>query len=542
MTDEKFPTIYNRGVSGSISGFNTLDTEYSASNTSIDVLMKTITDVQNQFTVGYSPSTLKELLLGHISDTSNPHRDTFASLGVDVSTDLIGSILPGTVPTQPPSYCISPICLLPNVNLPVNITYANYIADLSPITVNHNDDADIAWVTENGGVASLDDFYNKRDASGYTLVPTINIGIGTPAVLCKRGMKLYPVIDSGKITHDPYTTITDNHWTTTTTDNTIKILPSINIPVNIDNTGDTEVTMLWPSLTNLNMANNAHVYLIFTTKNSDKLVICYTNNGNGQPNVSMVYKSGYIEPVMLTGYSLGGVRFKGKKDDLLTVTWTVTGTPDWSSYQDGDIKISGGEYQLPDVYPIKFIEGNPNFLTGTTTDAGNVNNTGLLLNNVDKFTLSSDLAWDLPALSQVKNIGVFSLTVCVDNSVNKDSSPVTVFTSDKLTLAISIHDNGHDPVSVWHVTVTDGTNNQELSLGGNGGYVQSIALSLDGSALRVKCSGASSTTQVACNMTLGTLPNSHLGNFDGGLLELSTYSVTDNAAMLDFIVGDTSHS
>lgn len=548
-TDNLPPAIYHRGTSGTISGFTSNDNSLGETNISLQMLYEKIKAVESTGATNYNPAILRELLLQHISDTNNPHHDTFASLGFDISTDLVGSILPGTVPSRAPSYVLDAGVLLPNCNLPATYDLPQYVSDLSPVITKGSDNGDndkyLVWLDESRSVISLYDFENSKNDYGYSKLPTVMLGIGRPGLLCLDSFTVSKSLDPSLFTVDPHTSRDNYIWSITTTDPVVKLLPTYKVNVNTGNTDLREVTYLWAGLNNMAMGDKPNLFIVFSI-NSTKLVLKYTNLGNGYiPDISVVYKSGYIEPVMNEIKSFGGVRFLAKDGDTLTVNLTTTGAPDWSNYTDEEIMFGGGTFNatLPNFYWTKFMLGNPNFLSSHEVTPSGITPLGIMINDppVDRVTTST-LGWDLPLLSNVSNIGMFSLTVCVDHSVYPDSDPIPIFSSDKLVISLITRDNGTDSVSVWNIKTTDGTNSSNLSVSGSGGYLQTIALSSDGYSLRVRVSGGSGIAQIPSKVVLDKLPNSKFPPFNGAVVDLEVYGITDDGSTLDFLVGDTTNS
>lgn len=548
-SDNLPPTIYHTGTSGTISGFTSNDSSLANANISLQMLYAKISEVENNSLTNYNPSILKSLLLQHISDTNNPHHDTFASLGFDVAYDLVGSLLPGTVPSQAPSYVLEPSLLLPNANLPATNDLPQYISDLNPIVETGSDNGDnnksLVWLDDTATAISLKDFLDSKNSYGYSLLPTVSVGLGVPGLLCLDSLTLFSSLTPDAFSVDANTKKDGYLWSLNTTDRDVKLLPTYKVNVNTGNTDLRETTYLWAGLNNMSLGNKPYVYVVFSI-NGNKLVVRYTNNGADNPvTLDVVYKSGYIEPVLLNDYSMGGVRFLAKDQDTLTVNWTITGTPDWSNYKDSDITFSGGDvtFTQPNFYNTRFILGNPNLLSGYTRNGLTSAPVGIALNDpVTTNTSTSKLSWELPLLSKIENIGMFSLTVCVDYAVDGDKDPVTIFTSDKLTISLVIKDDGTSSSSTWNISTKNGDATSNISLKGSGGYLQSIALSSDGASLRVRVSGSSGIAQIPSNVILDNLPNSKFLPFNGAVMGLEVYGISDDGSTLDFLIGDTTNS
>lgn len=540
----QLPTTYHRGVAGTISGFDQFDGSLGEVNISLAQIYAKLEEIQTKYSgSNFNPTILNSLLTNHIADNNNPHHDTFASLGVDIANDLVGSIIPGTVPSQAPSYSLEPMLLLPNANLPATMDLPQYVSDIDPIITDGTDPskgANLTWMNETRDIISLADFVSSKNAYGYSVLPTVNVGIGLPGILCQSHLTRAIHVDPTQLGHDPYTVTNSFSWSITTTDKSVKLLPTVSVPINTDVDDYAETTFLWPSLKDIYLGNNLYVYLIFTTADNDRLVVCFSKDT--RTIVDVVYKRGSIEPVFNSKHHIGGVRFNGKKGDKLTINWTITGTPDWSNYADHDITFSGGDvsFDLPAIYPMMFLLGNPNFLSGYKVLGTTISTCGLLsATPTDGNLVTPSLSWNLPILSTIKNIGMFNLTVCVDNSVTDKIDPITIFSSDTLKIGLVTYDDGTDSGSVWNISVTNGTDTTNLIVNGGGGHLQSIALSLDGASLRVRVSGDDGVSQIPSKVQLTGLPNSRFGDFSGAVMNLTTYGVTDDGNTLNFLVGDT---
>lgn len=547
MSDQKYDStpIYNRGPAGTISGFTLA--QGGEEKISVAMLYDAIRQIKKQMEGDYNPATLRDLVRQHIADTNNPHHDKFSQLGFDIAHDLAGSILPGTVPSQPPSYALDPLCLLPITSLPSALDLSNYSNDVTPVITSGTDekanDSTLIWLDENRNAISIDDFNNKKSPFGYSVVPTTLTGTGQLGLLNIASMTIFTPVDTSTVNTDPKTSV--NYYTWAIKADEVKpgdrYLPTLLVPIGVDDTNKREITMLWYSLVNMILNGQPYIYVIFTAPDGSKLVVQYKNSQTDYITVDVVYKKGFIEPVFKTDYGIGGVRFLGAQKDILRIQWTCEAASDWSNYTESDISMGSTQTSmvLPSLYLMKFLYGNPGNLLGTLRDTVKVTPLGLMLSTPkeDGHTTTS-LSWKFPALSSITNIGMFNLCVTMTPSVDENTSGTVIFRSDTLTIALSVFNDGDTPSTLWDITLTDGTNTTHAAIGGSSRYIHSIALSSDGVKLRVRVSGSDGVTQLPTTVKLDNLPNSQTGEFSGAILNLETYSIPDDGSTLDFLIGD----
>lgn len=543
---------FRLGTAGTISGFGpaTLSdgngTEYVSF--SVKQLMAAIKAVESKVETSYNPKELKDLLTKHLTDFTNPHRDSFAQLGFDVSRDLVGSILPGTPPSSPPVYALDPLSMLPENNLPNGLQVKGYLADLKPVVTpgsdNHTSDKFVVWEDEKHNPISVDAFLNSQTTFGYEGIPSAILPIGLMGLLSQAPLTLFKVLDTSHVTCDANTTLSADSWTVNngpiTSANTV--LPSLEIKVNTQVSVASETTLLWYSLTNMSMTT-PFIFIVFTSPDGSKMVVRYTKTDDKYPNkVDVVYKSGNIAPVFKSDYSIGGVRFNAKDGDILTVNYTTKPAKDWSNYNAEDLVfVPDSNTSLPSIYLMKFMLGNPNFLMSYNRSTYSTSGNGILtyMPVLDNATTSS-ITWALPKLSSVGFTGMMTLSVYVDEVVSANTPGFKVFVSDSLQINLVVTDDGKTKTSRWDVWTVD-SNGQSFvtSLGGYGSALQTIAFSFDGVNFRGRVSGSEGVVQIPCTVKPANLNNATFGNFTGGVLNLEMYDVTDDGYTLDFLVGDT---
>lgn len=91
-------------IGGSISGFTsieTLDGPIEETGTSLDAIRRKL-KVQEDATAPERLRAIIKMILSHIQDHDNPHKDTLDMLTADFAGDVLGAFIPGTIPTTYP--------------------------------------------------------------------------------------------------------------------------------------------------------------------------------------------------------------------------------------------------------------------------------------------------------------------------------------------------------------------------------------------------------------------------------------------------------
>lgn len=543
---------YRPGTSGTISGFGSVKTNNGDNlgevNYSVNQLMDAIRNINNKLNTNFGPSELQKILESHLSDHSNPHRDNFSQLGFNVARDLIGSILPGSVPNTAPVYSIDPLSVIPNNNLPSKVQLPNYLPDLDPSISTGSDygknDVYLLYDDDHRNPVSLDDFKNNTSSFGYNTVPIAVLDIGIMGLLCQSPLTIYDFLQNSDIRTDSSTNLSGNSWTINPSaiSNSQKCLPTLSVKVNTSDETPSETSLLWYTLTNMPL-NKKYTYLIFTTADSSRLVVKYSKSDiDGYPNtVDVVYKNGEIEPVYKTPYSIGGIRFDGKKDDVVTINYTTVASSNWGNFVNDDIGFYPDKNTaLPTTYLMKFLGGNPNFLLPYGREVINETPLGLLTSRPTGNNITtSGLNWKLPKLSNLGFKGLMSLSVYIDNVVSDNTPGFKIFDSDCLKINLTVTDIEDQQVSRWDIWSSDNNGNTFItSISGYSGRMQTIAFSFDGYNFRGRVSGSSGAIQLPCKVYPSNLNNASFGNFTGAVLSMEMYDIPDNGYVLDFLVGD----
>lgn len=277
---------------GSISGFNqvtppTGNPSLTQTGWSIDSLQQFLLNISDiNFPTEDWVRKVDELITSHIADFNNPHRVTLDQIIADFTRDVLGNIVPGTVPDAVPFFAYDAVCPLPlNDIYPASYTYSNlYSMNEGGVLLDSTQDSELLGTDSSSGkpglplflpfstVTPLDWATEGSTALNTTLTPSNLSSVFYP-------FPFYTVTETNQSNSSfglniPCTTIVGNVYTTTFFVRATNAGGSLLVYQNGDQNNTAEISLLDGSVTTVAPAMVTEAYLY--PSGVIRISVCYT--------------------------------------------------------------------------------------------------------------------------------------------------------------------------------------------------------------------------------------------------------------------------